>query len=263
MIIDFGMVDKYVFERGFGFVTRTFASDQHARVFFHIKCVKKTDPVLAAKLAQSDNSENLWFWYEVEETSKGKQVKSVVDPTTISEKYACTLPVLVDKIEQRWKNVDVMIPGRLNQVSTVLLGSGRTDELIAEREMLQLERKEENERKSREAKEQAELEAAEWKEMLQMHRAQEAEFQQLVAEIAPLGFTRSNQVSAYIMEKRLGHKYKNISGIVTMEMDGTTWNYRGGFPPNIYAKLCSALHLGNQGSSAQVIGFTSFYDMGR
>ncbi|MFN9866241.1 MAG: hypothetical protein ACK568_03935 [Pseudanabaena sp.] len=68
-------------------------------------------------------------------------------------------------------------------------------------------------------------------------------------------------MSAYIVRNRLGHKYKHISGILQMELGGEVWNFNGGFPPNIYARLCDALGLGNQGSRAVPLAFTPYKDI--
>ena len=87
------------------------------------------------------------------------------------------------------------------------------------------------------------------------------EFEQLVAEMLPLGFTHSHQVSRYILKNRLGYKYKNISGIVQMENDNSMWDFNGGFPPMIYARLCDELGLNNQGTRARAVGFKSFRDL--
>ena len=86
----------------------------------------------------------------------------------------------------------------------------------------------------------------------------EDEFQQLVNEMQPLGFTNSSQVSNYIVKNELGFKYQNISGILEMTKDGTSWDFKGGFPTRIYARLCDELGLGNSGSRAQAGKFTSF-----
>ena len=90
---------------------------------------------------------------------------------------------------------------------------------------------------------------------------EEKEFEQLVAEMKPLGLIKSKDVSWHIMSSRLGYKYKNISGIVKMEQDGTSWNFKGGFPPVIYARLCEELGLSNQGTRARVVGFKPFKDL--
>jgi hypothetical protein len=76
-----------------------------------------------------------------------------------------------------------------------------------------------------------------------------------------LGFTHSAQVSSYIMKNQLGYKYKNISGIVRMEKDGRQWDFKGGFPPEIYSKICQSLNLGNEGSYARVVAFNSFEEL--
>jgi cold shock CspA family protein len=265
MNIGFGMVKKYFAERGFGFVTYIFANDYNNEVFFHIKNVKRTHPDLATRLINNDFMEKIWFWYEIEETQKGKQVRFTIDPMTIAKEYAGILPLLINKIEQIWENIDLIAPEWLNQVTIDLAGSSRTNELRVEREMLQLERREENEKKRMEAEALQKLEDAKWQKSMQeqiaQHEIEDKEFRQLVEEMAPLGFTHSNQVSSYIMRNRLGDKYKNISGVLTIEKDGNTWNFNGGFPPKIYAKLCSELDLGNQGTFAQVVGFTSFNEL--
>ena len=89
-------------------------------------------------------------------------------------------------------------------------------------------------------------------------RIEGGEFEQLVVELISLRFMYSSQVSAYIMSNKLGSKYKNISGVLTMAKDGREWAFNGGFPPNIYARLCSRLDLNNKGSRAKVIRFKSF-----
>jgi hypothetical protein len=90
----------------------------------------------------------------------------------------------------------------------------------------------------------------------------EDELEQLIAELIPLGFTHSNQVSKYIIQNKLGYKYRNISGIVKMKQDDDTWDFRGGFPNNIYAEICKRLGLKDQNSKAKAVGFKSFKDMG-
>jgi len=84
------------------------------------------------------------------------------------------------------------------------------------------------------------------------------EFKQLVAEMTPFGFTNAREVSSYIIKNKLGNKYKNISGVVRMSKDEHEFNFNGGFPPDIYARVCSELNLNDEGSNAKVIGFTSF-----
>jgi hypothetical protein len=85
-----------------------------------------------------------------------------------------------------------------------------------------------------------------------------AEFEQLVGEMRPLGFTRSKEVSTYIINNRLGYKYKTISGVLEMELNGTKWKFEGGFPPRIFARLCLELGLEGQGTEARPGKFESF-----
>lgn len=91
--------------------------------------------------------------------------------------------------------------------------------------------------------------------------AEEEEFRQLVTEMSSIGITHSSQVSAYIVRNRLGYKYKHISGILQMEMEGNVWDFNGGFPPKIYARLCKELGLENQGSRAVPREFTPYKDI--
>lgn len=80
----------------------------------------------------------------------------------------------------------------------------------------------------------------------------------LISEVEELGFTCSSELSRYIRENRLGYKYRHISGIVTMENNRNTWQFKGGFPPNIYRIVCNILDLGNRGSYARVVGYQSY-----
>lgn len=90
---------------------------------------------------------------------------------------------------------------------------------------------------------------------------EEQEFSQLIEEMRDLEFTCSSEVSAYIRKHRLGSKYKHISGRLVMEKDGESWEFDGGFPPHIYARLCEELNLANKSSRAQPIKFTPYKDI--
>lgn len=82
----------------------------------------------------------------------------------------------------------------------------------------------------------------------------------LLAEMRPLKFTHSQQLSAYIVNNRLGYRYPNISGIVRMRA-GTEWDFHGGFSTEIYGIFCEKLDLKNQRNDARSIKFTSFQDV--
>ncbi|MEQ9918662.1 hypothetical protein ABRQ01_18525 [Pectobacterium aroidearum] len=86
----------------------------------------------------------------------------------------------------------------------------------------------------------------------------EKEFNELVTELSELGFTHSSEVSEYIVKNNLGAKYKNISGVLQMKKRGDEWSFDGGFPPDIYARLCQKLKLKNKGSQARPGEFTPY-----
>ncbi|RME49982.1 MAG: hypothetical protein D6790_21795 [Caldilineae bacterium] len=87
------------------------------------------------------------------------------------------------------------------------------------------------------------------------------ELHDLLAFMAPKRFETSKQLSNFIVTHQLGHRYPNISGIVRMELDGEEWDFKGGFPPKIYAIICDELGLSNQGTRARPIGFIPFRDL--
>ncbi|WP_174869218.1 hypothetical protein [Pectobacterium polaris] len=91
-------------------------------------------------------------------------------------------------------------------------------------------------------------------------KVQEDEFRRLVAEVSAQGFSTSGQVSQYIVRNKLGNQYQNISGILEMKKAGDVWDFKGGFPTQIYARLCQELHLEDNGSIARPGKFTSFKD---
>ncbi|HFK5793534.1 TPA: hypothetical protein ACG0DR_001904 [Enterobacter asburiae] len=90
---------------------------------------------------------------------------------------------------------------------------------------------------------------------------EEREFNELVTELSRLGFTHSTEVSEYIVKNKLGTKYKNISGVLKMKRRGDEWSFDGGFPRDIYARLCQKLKLKNNGSQARPGEFTPYKNL--
>lgn len=86
------------------------------------------------------------------------------------------------------------------------------------------------------------------------------ELSKLLIDMESLKFLFSKDLSEYIVKYKLGYKYPNISGIVRMRESNTEWDFRGGFPPRIYAIICEELKLSDQGSNAKPIAFKSFID---
>jgi len=228
---------------------------------------------LLKKIEADEIKPSIYFWYETEISKKSEQVVSVISSDKITKDYANILPSFTEKVVCLWKDVRGDLPEWLVQITTDLVGVERVKQLRDDRDKLELQIKKENEIRLKQEKEWKELENAKLEALRKERLAQQElqreterlqveiednEFQQLIAEIKPLAFTHSSQVSSYIMRNKLGLKYKHISGVVTMEKDGNTWDFKGGFPPKIYAKICSALDLDNNGSYAKVVGFNSF-----
>ena len=88
------------------------------------------------------------------------------------------------------------------------------------------------------------------------------ELYRLVQEIQQRNFQYSSDLSRYIARNKLGFKYPNISGIVTMEGEGTSWKFKGGFPSKIYRLVCTILKLRSNGSRARATGFKSYASLG-
>lgn len=259
MIIDFGSIKSYNADRGFGFVGSTF-SNPNGKVFFHIKKIKKKHPELAQKLDNSEAAfETVNFWYEIETNEKGEQVSKLwLGTKNIPQSYTHELCGLSQKVESIWKNVDSPKPSWLDLVTIELLGVDRRDELSVERDNLksQLRAAEEEQRREAEALRENEIGRIAKEHKLAKPGADELE--QLLAEMRPLNFTHSKQLSGFIVKHQLGYKYPNISGIVRMEEAGTEWDFHGGFPPDIYRVICMELNLDNQGTSARPVSFTPF-----
>lgn len=255
--IDFGQVERYIGDKGFGFVTRNLTgSTCGEEVFFHIKTVKRTNPKLAQELNSFDPYDAPYFWYEFEPTGKGMQVVSVINPEIITKHHAAELAEIINTIRRVWsdENKSLNVFGRLPPLPEAIIRAA--SEIVPKNELMRME----EERLALEAKKlQARKELEKIEEV--KRKEEEEEFSLLVKEISRLGFTYSKQVSEYIVRHKLGHKYKNISGVLQMQIDGTAWSFNGGFPPQIYARLCCELGLENQGSKAKPGEFRSYKEL--
>lgn len=87
---------------------------------------------------------------------------------------------------------------------------------------------------------------------------EEEEVEALVAFFKGKGFSRSSQISNYIVEHELGKKFKHISGYLELSNGEEIWEFEGGISPRYYAQICDRLDLGNEGSDSHVAGFSSF-----
>jgi len=247
--LDFGIVNTFT-DKGFGFVSHTFCKHSSENVFFHINTIKKVSPKLADNLKNTNFIKSIYFWYEFESTEKGEKVVNIFESPNIPAKYKDDLPVFIQKIKEIWKNMIFPLPIWLHEITNDLVENKQVIELSLERD--KLEKEQEAQQKIKESKLQ---------KLKVNQKIKEKEFKKLVAEMKPLGITKSQEISLYIKKNRLGYKYKNISGIVKMEQDGNFWNFKEGFPEDIYAKLCKELGLSNQGTSARAVDFKPFKDL--
>lgn len=268
MNLAFGVVEKFISDRGFGFVTNELPGGKGESYFFHIKSVKKARPDLIAGL---ECGAETWFWFSLEESPKGKQAVPLDQRQWNARKQEAEC--MVEQIEQIWARAGAL-PSWLDQVTSELLGTDRAMHLTQERALSEAARKRiaEEQRKLQEAERLervAKLEADRAKRLAEeeAQRAQKAdeeaeeekEFTALVAEIEALGFTSSAQLSNYIRRNQLGYRYKKISGLLTMESEGRQWNFEGGFPPKIYARLCGEFGFNKtRDPRSTPVGFVSF-----
>lgn len=260
--IDFGFVRKYFPDRGFGFVGHTFLPGPRPESFFHVKSLGKADRQLTEALAKFTPGKTVCFWYETEITSKGEQVRTVLLPEMIRDVPRSDLSVHLQKLDHYWANTPRVLPTWLPEVTVVLVGKERAEELKSVREALK-----EQERKALEVLrvEQAGLQATRaeesrryMQEVIELQESKKREFQELLAELRPLGFTESWQASKYLFERHLGNKYKSISGVLKMKLGGEVWSFSGGFPTDVFARLCRELNLRDRGSGARAIEFKSY-----
>jgi cold shock CspA family protein len=260
MRIDFGSIKSYNSSRGFGFVSRTFFNPD-GKVFFHIKKIKRKYPELAQKLDSNEAFEAVNFWYEIETIEKGEQVGRLwLNTDDIPQSYTNELCDLIQKVESIWKSLGSPKPSWLDSVTIELVGVDRRDELSVERD-LEIQFRAAEEAQSRKAEALRENEIGRITREHKLIEPKAAELRQLLAEMRPLNFKNSKQLSAYIVKHQLGRKYLNISGIVRMEEQDVRWDFHGGFPPDIYRVICRELCLSNQGTFARAIKFTPFKDI--
>ena len=87
---------------------------------------------------------------------------------------------------------------------------------------------------------------------------QEDEIEKLVRFFRRINFTNSSQISNYIVKHNLGNEYPHIAGHLGLKNGDSEWTFEGGIAPKYYREICERLDLGNNGSKAEVIDFTSY-----
>lgn len=275
MGIDFGKVERYVKDRGFGFVSRTFTLPPK-EIFFHIGVINKKHPELAEALDNPSANNCIYFWYEFDLSRKGQEVVAILDLDIAKDKYSEQFATFVDIITKGWMDMEKRLSESFRKATLELLTRNEASQLAINRCLFEAEQKRHREEKRR-------AEAVKLQDITDQmaarkrpnninpqpipnqvraqEKAEDKEFRLLVEEMIPLGFTHSREVSNYIVRHQLGRKYKTISGILQMNQNGDMWELKGGFPPKIYARLCDELGLDNQGSRATPGAFTPYKDI--
>ena len=286
MNLEFGVVYNYYPRNGFGIVTNPLNVLKDRKTFFHISNIKKSNFQIFNKIYNYNYSEIICFWYEFEITPKGHQIKRVISQTELKSFIKTNLQSALfkeyyfPKLKNLWLEIHTEEPVWLYEISLNVFDDLEIKNLQKQKEaQLEIQRKEnerlkkikdeeeeikrlERERLKKIQDEKEEIQRIEHERLKKLKDEEEGlEFELLVAEVSSKGFTLSSQVSSYIVRNKLGNKYKNISGVLTMRNETSEWNFKGGFPPKIYAMLCDRLGLGNNGSHSQVLDFTPFKDL--
>lgn len=282
MNVHFGVVQKYFPQKGFGFVKHPLNPRTRKEVFFHISNVPKSLKGIVEKLSSYEPGDDIYFWYEAENTRKGEQVKRILRTEGIGELLKSNLHNFTHELEFIWQDIETLQPFWLCDVTLDLIGIDGLNKLKLERESLEKDNKDKKDKKEAEELQQKERDRLkkielekienerrrieeEKKKQLELQKRQqkieEEEFELLVAEMEQKNFTMSAQVSNYIINNRLGEKYKHISGVLVMENNSSIFEFNGGFPTNVYAKLCERLNLGNKRTKSRVVSFTAFKDL--
>lgn len=142
----------YFPRKGFGFVSHPLNSKSFKDVFFHISNVQKSHKEIANKLLSYERGDDIYFWYEVENTRKGEQLKSILEIDNISGLLKLNLVSFTKKVEYMWQDIEKAKPVWLSDVTLDLVGIDKLNELKLERENLKNKRKEEEELRLKEQK---------------------------------------------------------------------------------------------------------------
>lgn len=133
MTIDFGSIRSYN-PKGFGFVSHTF-SNPNQQVFFHIKKIRQDYPDLSQKLDNGEVIETISFWYEIEDTQRGKAVSRIwLNVDKIPQTYRNELNNFIQTVESIWDDLSISIPSWLDSLTRDLLGPNQLRELRAKRD---------------------------------------------------------------------------------------------------------------------------------
>ncbi len=231
IVLTFGKVIKYL-DKGFGFI-KPMGQDLAANkkeVFFHISTVKEYETDLVN--FSTGSVKELYFWFTSENGSKGQEVTGFWSDTkkipqdlsfSILDKYSANL-IDAEKSFDLFKNLKTI---------------QRKESPVAEKNNFSVE-------------------SLAFRYSLISVKSEE--LSSLLEEMIEKNFTLSSELSNYITGNKLGYKYPNIAGIVTMSDNEREWDFDGGFPKDIYRIICTELNLTDRGTSARAVGFKSYQE---
>lgn len=130
--LDFGQIQDYDCERGFGLVSRTVSGRPGERIFFHITKIKYKYRDLARRLDNGYFSD-IGFWYNIEvNTPKCRKEVSELW-LTAQEIPSEQRSKLISYIESLWRNIQTNIPPWLDSLTVKLVDQTHRDQLHQER----------------------------------------------------------------------------------------------------------------------------------
>lgn len=133
MTIDFGSIISYN-PRGFGFVSRTF-SFANQQVFFHIRKIRRDYPDLSQRLDNEGIIETINFWYEIEDTQRGKAVRRIwLNADKIPQTYRNELNSFIQRVESIWDDLSIPAPSWLDFLTRDLFDHNQQRELRNKRD---------------------------------------------------------------------------------------------------------------------------------
>jgi hypothetical protein len=129
MKIEFGSIQKYDVNRGFGFVTRTLNHENRQRsnnVWFHITKIKANYPEIAISL-DTGLSKDIRLWYEIDSEGQKPTVNQVwLDSVEIPDQKRAEL---INYIESLWSKTDLPLPLWLDEITLKAVGQDRRNNL--------------------------------------------------------------------------------------------------------------------------------------
>jgi cold shock CspA family protein len=295
MSLALGKVDKYLSDKGFGFVKPVFMNNESVdSIFFHISAIKNKS--FANKLKSDTLDDSYYFWFDFRRGPKGFEVTNTIRESDVADE-ASDPEKLTSKLELYWFDITNSMPDWVELASTSLgldveyLNLQRNIKkeeikkfkIIEEQNKLQEQStvpKDEYERvkavccelrgelrviKNKLAEVTYEYKEAKDKWECALDDPSIFEFELLVKELENLDIkvSKSHEVSRYIVDNRLGDKYQSLAGELEMENDSRQWKFDGGIDPKYYKKLCQRLGLTNKNTFSRVRKFVAYKDINK